>query len=258
MSRKDRTLADQEIVEAAARSTSKTTFQRDVTNRAYYINTQSIPSWTTLLKGSDSKAEPQSSNASQPKKSIYATTQDSRHLATCNVEKGTLTVLGFAIDVLEDVSPPTTNGPFFPTDGPASSWIRTVLNRKLGLPVSDLTEDSDSDDEASLSCSVYPTFWRVLLADQWQGVRLGKDVSIPEVGSIPPKSIEELFKMRTAATSLENQVAFRWRKLFTLSKAVGLAPPLARNGDIIFAIFGCDVPYLIRKSENGYRFLGEW
>ena len=64
--------------------------------------------------------------------------------------------------------------------------------------------------------------------------------------------------MRAAVTSTENQIAFRWRRLFTSRRTVGLVPPVARNGDTIFAILGCDVPYLIRKCDNGYRFLGEW
>ena len=121
-----------------------------------------------LLKGSDPKAELQSPSISRPKRSIYTTTQKSQHRVTCNVEKGTLTVLGFAIDVLEDVSPPINNGPCFPIDSPASSWIKTGFNGKLGLLVSASPEDSDSDsdDEASISCQVHPTFWRVILADQ--------------------------------------------------------------------------------------------
>ncbi|KAK0512327.1 hypothetical protein JMJ35_005455 [Cladonia borealis] len=258
MSPMHRSLAGQEIIEAAAKSTSKTSALDDIANRAYYINTKSVSNWMALLEGSDPEAE-QQVPSNRPKRSIYATTQNSQHHATCNGEKGTLTVLGFAIDVLEDVSPPINNGPSFPIDSPASSWIRTVFNRKLGLPVSTSTEDSDSDsdDEASISCQVHPTCWRVLLVDQWQGVRFGEEVSIPGVGSIPPRSIKQLFAMRGAVTSTENQVAFRWRRLFTSRKTVGLVPPVARNGDIVFAMLGCDVPYLIRKCDNGYRFVGE-
>ena len=206
----------------------------------------------------------QPSSIPQAEDCIYAATQRSRAVAACDVERGILSVLGCIVDILEDVSPPTSNGPFFPTDGPAAYWIRTVLATKLGIPIVASTQepgsdsDSDSDDEASISCQISPTFWRILLADQWQGVRFGKEVSIPGVGSIPPKSIDELFKMRRAATSLENSVAYRWRHLFISRKTVGLVPPVARRGDVILAIFGCDVLYLVRKCENGYRFLGEW
>jgi hypothetical protein len=70
--------------------------------------------------------------------------------------------------------------------------------------------------------------------------------------------MKELFKIRMAVTSSENQVVFRWRILFTSHKTIGLSPLVAPLGDIIFAIFGCDVSYLIRKCENGYLFLGEW
>ncbi|KAH7371305.1 heterokaryon incompatibility protein-domain-containing protein [Pyrenochaeta sp. MPI-SDFR-AT-0127] len=251
--RDDRAVPDQEIEKEAALASSKTTFQIDLSNRAFYINTKSTSSWTALLFGS----------GAQIKKSIYSATQGSRHFATCNTQEGSLTVLGFAIDVLEDVSPPTSNGPFFPTDGPASRWIRILLNKKLGLPTIALSQsadpdsDSDSDDEASLACQFSPIFWRILLADQWQGVRFGSEVSIPGVGSIPPKSVQELFAMRKAVMSLENKTAFLHRRFFTSRLSAGLVPAVAVKGDVIFAILGCDVPFLVRRCETGYRFLGE-
>ena len=120
MSPMHRNLAGQEIIEAAANSTSKISALNDIANRAYYINTKSVSNWVALLNGFDPGAE-QQLPSNRPKKSIYATTQDSQHHATCNVEKGTLSVLGFAIDVLEDVGLPINNGPSFPIDSPASS-----------------------------------------------------------------------------------------------------------------------------------------
>jgi hypothetical protein len=136
------------------------------------------------------------------------------------------------------------------------------LNAKLGLPTSDWSDsdDADSDDESEIAIQLHPIFWRTILADQWQGVRLGKEatIDIPGVGTIPPRSVEELFKLRSALTSLENQVAFSWRKLFTSKKTIGIAPPVAQPGDVIFGVLGCDVPYLLRKCDEGYRFLGEW
>ena len=105
-------------------------------------------------------------------------------------------------------------------------------------------------------------------------MKKGKVVEIPGVGTIPPASsfamgggdpeehidriVKELFEVKGAVMSLENQAAFKWRALFTSKKTVGLSPIDGRKGDIIFAIFGCDVPFLVRKTEKGYLFLGEW
>lgn len=230
-------------------------FMLDVQNRAYYLNTSNkSTAWKTLL------------GPSGPSKRVYWTTGNSLSCGNCNVQKGTLRVFGAAIDVLEDVSPPCT--PSFPLDGPPCAWIKTVLAKKLGLPISSnaMDSDSDSDDETTMALEFYPLFWRIILADQWQGMRLkkGNSIEIPGVSSIPPNAsdmdgaVKELFKVRGAVTSFENQAAFTWRALFTSKKSVGLSPIGARKGDIIFAVFGCDVPYLVRKSEKGYLFLGEW
>jgi hypothetical protein len=256
MSLKDRESFSKEIAQAAAGSTMKTTFHIDVSNRAFFINRKPSPNWSTLFTSSDSPLP----KTCTPRKSIYSATQDSRHAITFNAERGCLSVLGFTIDVLEDASPTSTFS--FPVDGPASNWIRSTLNAKLGLPTSDWSDsdDAESGDNSEIAIQLHPIFWRTILADQWQGVRLGKDVTfaIPGVGSIPPSSIEELFKLRKAVASLENQVAFRWRKIFITKNTIGLAPPVAQAGDVIFGILGCDVPYLLRKCDRGYNFLGEW
>jgi len=110
-----------------------------------------------------------------------------------------------------------------------------VLAKRLGLLVSSheaLNPDSDaeSDDETSRSLEFESLFWRIILADQWQGVRLkkGNVVEIPGVGTIPPTSsfanvamdvgdpkehihriVKELFEVKSAVASSENQAAFK-------------------------------------------------
>jgi hypothetical protein len=152
-----------------------------------------------------------------------------------------------------------------------------VLAKRLGLPVSshealNPDSDSESDDETSRSLEFEPLFWRVILADQWQGVRLkkGNVVEIPGVGTIPPTSsftmdvgdpkehihrtMKELFEAKSAVASSETQAAFKWRALFTSKKSIGLSPIDGREGDIVFAIFGCDVPLLLRKLRKAICF----
>jgi hypothetical protein len=246
-------------------------FMLDIKNRAQFINTANRgTAWKTLFATSDTRSS---------RKRIYSATGNSLPCANCIIEKGILKVFGAAVDVLEDVSPPCTEA--FPLDGPPFAWIRTVLAKRLGLPVSshealNPDPDSESDDETSRSLEFDPLFWRIILADQWQGVRLkkGNVVEIPRVGTIPPtisfamnvgdpkehihRIVKELFEVKSAVASSENQAAFKWRSLFTSKKSVGLSPVDGRKGDIVFAIFGCDVPFLVRKAERGYLFLGEW
>jgi hypothetical protein len=106
-----------------------------------------------------------------------------------------------------------------------------VLAKRVGLPVSsqkalnpDSDSDSDSDDETSRSLEFEPLFWRIILADQWQGVRLkkGNVVEIPGVGTIPPISsfamdvgdpkehihriVKELSEVKSAVASLRTRL----------------------------------------------------
>lgn len=39
---------------------------------------------------------------------------------------------------------------------------------------------------------------------------------------------------------------------------IGLMPEYAQEGDIIAVVFGHDVPVVLRKEEDYYRFIGEW
>jgi hypothetical protein len=193
-------------------------FMLDIKNRAQFINTANRgTAWKTLFATSDTRSS---------RKRIYSATGNSLPCANCIIEKGILKVFGAAVDVLEDVSPPCTEA--FPLDGPPFAWIRTVLAKRLGLPVSshealNPDSDSESDGETSRSLEFDPLFWRIILADQWQGVRLkkGNVVEIPRVGTIPPtisfamdvgdpkehihRIVKKLFEVKSAVASSENQ-----------------------------------------------------
>jgi hypothetical protein len=140
------------------------------------------------------------------KEALEASNSKFSALCKLHCSEGDSEGLWVAIDVLEDVSPHCT--PSFPTDGPPCTWIITVLNKRLGLPVSDnaMHDDSDSDDEASISVEFCPLFWRLILADQRQGVRLekGNSVEIPGVGTIPLTSFPWEVKSRSCSR-LERQ-----------------------------------------------------
>jgi hypothetical protein len=168
--------------------------------------------------------------------SLYAATAGSTCKASFDLKAGSLRVLGFVIDVIQDASPTAdTRSAVF--DGPPRRWTKSVFGKYPEL--------------------VEP-FWRVILADQWADQRITK--GLPDMGSIPPRTVEEAFELRKAASSYQFNCAFRHRKLFVSLKhgLVGLAPFKGRPGDIIFATFGCDVPHAIRRCENGFLLLGEW
>jgi hypothetical protein len=48
------------------------------------------------------------------------------------------------------------------------------------------------------------------------------------------------------------------KRLFvTEDGRIGLAPPIARQGDRITIFFGARVPYIIRKISKSFRLVGE-
>lgn len=227
--------------------------------RGYHGRPDGLPSWTPSWTMSENDIlQLQSSGEPQAGKSLYSATQDSRHAASCIGGRGTLQVLGFPIDVLKDVSP-VCDSRSAVFDGPASLWVNSVLYETFQSLIEEMTGGKPDPECKEMYIQLLPIFWRLILADQWQGARLGQTpIELPRVGQIPPRSFDEIFKLRAAVSSYEYQCAFRWRTLFVSRQSVGLAPPVARPGDIVFAILGCEVPYLIRKCDGGYRFLGEW
>jgi hypothetical protein len=239
------------------------TFFHDVRNRAKFINKDiGAAGWIGWSSLGCILQELQAGryNANN---TIYSASKEasssSFSCASCSIETGTLRILGAAIDIVDDISPVCSSN--FPLDGPPSYWLRTVLNKVLGLPVSSPTADPyDSDDEIEIMTMIHPIFWRLILADQWSGKRLPKGdiLEIPGLGRIPPRSVDEVIKIKAAVNSMEHKVAYRWRKFFVSRLTAGLAPAAARVGDVIFVPFGCEVPYLIRRCERGYKLIGEW
>ena len=48
------------------------------------------------------------------------------------------------------------------------------------------------------------------------------------------------------------------RRFFVTKKGyMGMAPESTKEGDLVAIIFGGKVPYIIRSTENGYRFIGD-
>jgi hypothetical protein len=64
---------------------------------------------------------------------------------------------------------------------------------------------------------------------------------------------------RTADSLLYRKILVAVNKLciaFMISGLIGLLPPLAQAGDIVGVIIGFTLPVVLRKNENGYRFVG--
>jgi hypothetical protein len=50
----------------------------------------------------------------------------------------------------------------------------------------------------------------------------------------------------------------RHRRLFiTVQGYMGLAPPTAREGDLVCVLLGGDVPFILRPSNSNYLLIGE-
>lgn len=50
----------------------------------------------------------------------------------------------------------------------------------------------------------------------------------------------------------ENRTVSRTEKGY-----LGMGPPAAEKGDLVFVLPGCTVPFVLRKIESGYRVIGE-
>jgi hypothetical protein len=216
-----------------------------------------VPSWTSPGDDIVHLHTAPASLSNPVARSLYSVTQDSRHLVSFNAASGKMQALGFVMDVLEEVSPPcdSRDGIF---TGPTWLWIKSVLLNSMSGIIDDIVGEQSDPKMRKVALHFVPQFWRIVLADQWENKRLGTaPFELNGVGTIPPSSIEEAFKIRRAVSSNEFNCAFRWRSLYLAKKLVGLAPATAQPGDIIFAILGSPVPYLVRKCEGGYRLLGE-
>ncbi len=107
--------------------------------------------------------------------------------------------------------------------------------------------------------------WRTILVDYrvpWYHPetitrRLG---SIPKSKlRIPPSSEQEQRHLYAALRSACDFAVFS-RKLFVTAKGyLGLGPPNTRVGDVVFVLFGAEVPYILRGPEgsSGFRVIGD-
>ena len=68
----------------------------------------------------------------------------------------------------------------------------------------------------------------------------------------------EMFGRGTPASKFLETVfdyAASWNILSSTSGLIGLVPPVAREGDIVCVLLGCDFPVLLRPTEQGRKFL---
>jgi hypothetical protein len=104
--------------------------------------------------------------------------------------------------------------------------------------------------------STFEAFWRTINADQWEEKRLQAD----------DKRITALHKdnANEAASFCSDKIFFdlQWckgrRVAISARGYLCLAPAETTFGDIIAIMLGGKVPYILRKEETAYSFLGEW
>jgi hypothetical protein len=174
-------------------------------------------------------------------------------------EEGKVLVLrGIRVDViaeLGDESPEPSEILTRQDNTPSLGDILPSWKRVAGLL------DSEVED------SRLEAFWRTVLADQGaqdfdlNGDQVHSDLAptrLPKVApSLPPS--EDLEK--AIIDALDHGPGPQYcRRLFTTEGArMGIAPRLARRGDIVCVLVGGEVPYVLRPGSEGYyEMLGEW
>jgi hypothetical protein len=131
-----------------------------------------------------------------------------------------------------------------------SQWKEAAISPKIG----------DAEVARGLE-----SFWRTILIDQIVPNYRSQEPfrgRLPQVLSsewhIPPSQSQEHTLLVALAKS--NAQLFGRRFFLTSTGIMGLGPRTVRVGDEVFVLFGADVPFLLRKREEGPGFtvVGEW
>ena len=117
-------------------------------------------------------------------------------------------------------------------------------------------------------------FARTLVADRWSDQRWSQNASVAVIRDlweikhalIQPE-VEHRKRAEVLSAQFEDDIArfdisllqeCRHRRLFiTVQGYMGLAPPTAREGDLVCVLLGGDVPFILRPSNSNYSLIGE-
>jgi hypothetical protein len=173
-----------------------------------------------------------------------------------NDDKECLIVKGFAIDTIAEVSEKSP-GLIEQAWLDASEWHDT----KQTPPDTfwrTLVGNRDSQGRRP------PGVWRGICRDVFDGRPAGGILKIEAMKDAVAPIVREFLERVYCVTLNRRLVLFRNR---AASESVGLAPVDVRKDDVVCILYGCSVPVLLRKVENGgqedsdikvqYEFVGE-
>jgi hypothetical protein len=170
---------------------------------------------------------------------------------------------GVAVDVLDYIGDPAPSVQVDTFRGIQSSVKQTISQWKSSIvkkPGIYITGETISS-----------AFWKTMVIDQkvidyHEGfsklekerhqIRLDK----PDK-AIPPATPEQEERLIQVLDVSEGNVSHLSNRRFVTARKgyIGLAPPIAKNGDVVCVLLGGEVPYILRPLANGrYMMLGEW
>jgi hypothetical protein len=92
----------------------------------------------------------------------------------------------------------------------------------------------------------------------WRGrtlEQLCRNATDPSAEPKPLSSREDGFASRLIDTT--GVMTMKRRLLVSKNGHIGMAPPEAQKGDLLFVLTGCSVPVVLRKQKSSYSFVGE-
>ena len=126
------------------------------------------------------------------------------------------------------------------------------------------TEQDLAGEKSDQNSKQWEMYWRTVLGDTWVGSkdieRLHGSPEFAELCDNFPQTPGQLERLKIGLLQGLPQFC-AGRKLFRTKEPgnlLGLAPPNAREGDIICAFFGGDVLYIVREYPERTEFVGEW
>ena len=201
---------------------------------------------------------------------FYAASGETKYSVKFNRELDMLTLKGYQISRVEEIG--SLAEPSLSTIWP-KDWSSIALHNpfepphkdpalRLGKPELNVWHtDFSSEDNSRPTFEQLDVWWRVLLGDTLSRERR-IDPPVAAQQPIPPRNPNELEDLCRHMTEYLQIRVHDGRRLFRSSDGgLGLAPPRAKPGDVIYVFLGGDVPYVLRKPEAEnveYQFVGEW
>ena len=121
----------------------------------------------------------------------------------------------------------------------------------------------EADDDTCLgNQTAREAFWRTVLCDQWNMIRLSKLNNLIDGDiSIPPSTVKQEHRLKSLINCGVSKPHKTKRFFRTRSGHIGIGPSFACPDDLIVVLLGGSVPYVLRKHKvniGSYVFISDW